>query len=106
MFTQPFVENAIIHGVQHMENGEITVQYQDSGSTISVAIKDNGKGVAATSQNANSLHKSMGTSITKQRMENLLKSENYPVTLEVISKNEPHEPQGTTVMLTFLKKYL
>ena len=106
MFTQPFVENAIIHGVQHMENGEITVQYQDSGSTISVAIKDNGKGVAATSQNANSLHKSMGTSITKQRMENLLKSENYPVTLEVISKNEPHGPQGTTVMLTFLKKYL
>ncbi|QIE59868.1 hypothetical protein G5B37_09910 [Rasiella rasia] len=106
MFTQPFVENAIIHGVQGMQNGEISVRYKLEGETITVTIKDNGKGIAETLHNANSLHKSMGTSITKQRMENLLKTENYPVTLEVVSRNEADAPQGTTVMLTFLKKYL
>jgi tetratricopeptide (TPR) repeat protein len=106
MFTQPFVENAIVHGVQGLKEGSISVLYKLEGETITVEIKDNGKGIVEASHNANSLHKSMGTSITKQRMENLLKTENYAVTLEVVSRNEPNAAQGTTVMLTFLKKYL
>ena len=73
---------------------------------IQVAIIDNGRGLKAKSNHANSLHKSMGTSITKQRMENLLRTENYPITLELRSKNDKNEAQETQVFLTFLKKFL
>ena len=106
MFTQPFVENAIIHGVQGIENGVITVSYALIDDHIQVAITDNGRGLKAKSNHANSLHKSMGTSITKQRMENLLRTENYPITLELRSKNDENEEQETQVFLTFLKKFL
>lgn len=106
MFTQPFVENAIIHGVQGIKDGIISVSYSLVDDHIQVAIIDNGRGLKAKSNHANSLHKSMGTSITKQRMENLLRTENYPITLELRSKNEDNEAQETQVFLTFLKKFL
>jgi len=106
MFTQPFVENAIIHGVSNVKQGEIEVNYLLKGKLIVVEIIDNGKGIEVNKTNANSLHKSMGTSITKQRMENLLKTEKYPVELEIISKNEDNGKQGTKIVLSFPVKYL
>lgn len=106
MFTQPFVENAIIHGVKGIENGMIDVNYKLDGDQIEVIIEDNGKGIAEKSSSANRLHKSMGTSITRQRMENLQKSEKYPIELEVASKNEENGQQGTRVVLKFPLKYI
>ena len=106
MFTQPFVENAIIHGVRGVKNGHILVNYSLEGDVIKIEIKDNGKGIVTKNKDANTLHKSMGTSITKQRMENLLKTENYPITLEVVSSKEENVDHGTQVTLTFIKKYI
>lgn len=106
MFTQPFVENAIIHGVSNVSHGKIIVRYKLVNTTIIVEIIDNGKGIASHKNNANSLHKSMGTSITKQRMDNLLKMERYPIELEVISENLTNEMQGTKIVLTFPVKFL
>jgi tetratricopeptide (TPR) repeat protein len=106
MFTQPFVENAIIHGVSSIKNGEIIVNYKLQNNTILVEIEDNGKGVETSKQSANSLHKSMGTSITKQRIENLLKTEKYPIELEIVSKSKENGEQGTKVILSFPIKYL
>ena len=106
MITQPFVENAIIHGVSQVNNGEIEVNYKLINASILVEIIDNGKGIHQNKSNANSLHKSMGTSITKQRLENLMKTEKYPVELEVTSKNEADGEQGTKVALLFPLRYL
>jgi len=106
MFTQPFVENAIIHGVAGLSEGKITVEYGAAENMIVIIIKDNGKGIRGTKTNANSLHKSMGTSITKQRIENLLKTEKYPIELEVISQNLGEGEQGTKIILTFPLKFL
>ncbi len=106
MFTQPFVENAIIHGVSNVKQGKIEVNYLLKGKLIVVEIIDNGKGIETSKTNTNSLHKSMGTSITKQRMENLLKTEKYPVELEIISKSEDNGEQGTKIVLSFPIKYV
>ena len=106
MFTQPFVENAIIHGVSGISEGKISVLYRLDNERIRVEIIDNGKGIYSEKKNANSLHKSMGTSITKQRMENLLKAEKYPVELEISSQHDSKDGQGTKIMLTFPLKYL
>lgn len=107
MFTQPFVENAVIHGVSGLSEGKIEVQYKAGGNNlIVVEVADNGKGIHREKQHANSLHKSMGTSITKQRMENLMKMEKYPIELEIISKNEGQGDQGTKIVLSFPMKYI
>lgn len=106
MFTQPFVENAIIHGVSGLKDGAISVRYGLENEHVRVEIEDNGKGIYSEKKNANSLHKSMGTSITKQRMENLSKAEKYPIELEIISENDPDKRQGTKIVLTFPLKYL
>lgn len=106
MFTQPFVENAIIHGVSGVSEGKIIVNYRLENDRIRVDIIDNGKGIHSEKKNANSLHKSMGTSITKQRMENLLKAEKYPVELEITSQHDGKDGQGTKIILTFPLKYL
>ena len=106
MFTQPFVENAIIHGVSGVSEGKIKVNYRLEDDRIRVDIIDNGKGIYSEKKNANSLHKSMGTSITKQRMENLLKAEKYPVELEITSQHNGKDGQGTKIVLTFPLKYL
>ncbi len=106
MITQPFVENAIIHGVSQVNGGKIEVNYKLINASILVEIIDNGKGIDENKSNANSLHKSMGTSITKQRLDNLMKTEKYPVELEVASKNEADGEQGTKVALLFPLRYL
>jgi LytS/YehU family sensor histidine kinase len=100
------VENAIIHGVSGLKDGAISVRYGLENEHVRVEIEDNGKGVYSEKKNANSLHKSMGTSITKQRMENLSKAEKYPIELEIISENDPDKRQGTKIVLTFPLKYL
>ena len=107
MFTQPFVENAIIHGMRSVKNGHIDVRYTLENDTIIVEIKDNGLGVERTAASANRLHKSMGTSITNQRIETFTKFEQYPISLAVTSHNkEQGLSQGTTVRITVPKKYI
>ncbi|MCZ6594201.1 MAG: histidine kinase [Bacteroidetes bacterium] len=105
MFTQPFVENAIIHGVSGMSKGKIDVGYRLTEPTITIEISDNGKGIHIEKKSPNSLHKSMGTSITKQRIENLLKTEKYPIEMEIVSRNEENGQQGTKIVLSFPIKY-
>ncbi|MGE9310549.1 sensor histidine kinase [Niabella sp. CJ426] len=44
MLVQPFVENAVKHGVSAVADGHITIQFEKSGSNILISICDNGKG--------------------------------------------------------------
>ncbi|QNJ97626.1 two-component system sensor kinase [Constantimarinum furrinae] len=106
MLTQPFVENAIIHGVNGLDDGKIVVRYRLMEPNVIVEIIDNGQGIHRVRENANSLHKSMGTSITKQRIENLLKTEKFPIELEIISNRDESQQQGTKIVLTFPMKYI
>jgi len=49
MLLQPFAENAVKHGVSALkEKGSISIIITKTGSTLVLAVKDNGKGFAAT----------------------------------------------------------
>lgn len=49
MLLQPFTENAVKHGVSALkEKGSISIIITKTGSTLVLAVKDNGKGFAAT----------------------------------------------------------
>lgn len=80
LLIQPFVENAILHGVSDIgHRGMININISKSDNTLQITIKDNGRGIAHQKQNKN--HKSMALSITSKRLDyiNTTKDSNYNI---------------------------
>ena len=76
LITQPFVENAVLHGVKDITNGQIKVRYSKEGGTLCVTIQDNGKGFVTKGAEEKRLHKSMSTDIIEKQFEILQKTVN------------------------------
>ena len=71
MLLQPFVENAIIHGVRDKENGLIKIKVRKENEMICCVIEDNGNGSAGAvvlGYNENKMHKSLGKKIINERL--------------------------------------
>ena len=68
MLTQPFIENAIEHGIKDMESkGLLTIQFRIEEEQLVVHIEDNGVGFEEA-QPQKSDHISLATKITKERL--------------------------------------
>jgi tetratricopeptide (TPR) repeat protein len=103
MLTQPFIENAIEHGMRYKsETGNISVNYLKQNGNIRIEIEDDGIG----RQHARELmmqhdkdHKSMATAITLERIDVLNKKFKKKITLQIIDLGvENGEPKGTRVV--------
>ena len=72
LLLQPFVENAIWHGVNPKESdGEIGIEFLQKEEALYCIVKDNGIGRKKASELKSQLaanHKSMGLQITKERL--------------------------------------
>lgn len=44
-FLQPLVENAVLHGMEHVENGEIWIRAKQYDGQVCVTVQDNGMGI-------------------------------------------------------------
>lgn len=98
MLTQPYVENAVLHGVKGVSEGHIAVTYRLINDQVHIEISDNGKGInRKTNQSGNELHTSMGTNIIAQRIETYKKLHDYEIAAQINSEVN----QGTTVVLDF-----
>jgi sensor histidine kinase YesM len=82
MVLQPFIENAIWHGLLNKEEGvgELSIkckEHSPDANQIICEITDNGVGRKKSSEYKNSLkqHKSKGLDITKERLVRLSKGE-------------------------------
>lgn len=75
MILQPFVENAIVHGVSPIKNGEISIDIKDEDSNLLCIIKDNGIGLTAANQKKKSNHKSVAVSLAKERLRQISTAE-------------------------------
>jgi len=111
LLLQPFIENAIIHGVvPKKENGLITINFDASEENLTCEIRDNGIGIFNSQkgkENSVNLHKSMALSITKKRltmMETILQKETSLEIYEI--QNEKNEIHGTKVLLTIPLQYV
>ena len=73
MLIQPYIENAITHGLsKESEKGLIEIFFEKESNYLKVSVKDNGIGIEqskAMKCEIESLHKSVGMSITKKRLE-------------------------------------
>ncbi len=70
MIIQPFIENAIIHGVKGFKErrGVITVHFDQDGEKIKCTISDNGQGRKAAAHNKVSSHKSVALDVVRERL--------------------------------------
>lgn len=69
MLLQPFVENAVLHGVKEKSSqGRIEIEFNLEDGKLLATITDNGPGITTASQEAHSLHKSVGMTLTGRRL--------------------------------------
>ena len=81
MVIQPFVENAVIHGiVGKLGKGQVTVVFTKKDLEIVATIRDDGIGraAAAAKSNLRDPHKPLATAITQERLQLLRKSAEPP----------------------------
>lgn len=103
MLVQPFVENAIVHGLtDNSKEGRIDICYQQFNGHLQVTVTDNGIGITAANerkQRDGSTHQSMGTSLTQRRLA-LLTQDNEQGAVEISErKDEKGIVQGTQVVI-------
>lgn len=89
LIVQPFVENAIIHGlVPKKDNCFLSIRFSKlSDDKLLCVIEDNGVGRKHSEmmkQERGSSHKSYGMSITKRRLETLTKISNDEFSVEIV----------------------
>jgi tetratricopeptide (TPR) repeat protein len=102
MILQPFVENSIWHGLlpsnADLKKLRIAITKDKDGVTIS--IRDNGVGRQMKPIQTSSKHKSMGVTITQQRMELFNKITNIHMNMTTLDhRDEHHKPNGTEVQI-------
>jgi tetratricopeptide (TPR) repeat protein len=111
LLLQPFVENAIIHGlIPKKENGQISIDFSVENETLVCTITDNGIGIDkshALKENLVNVHKSMALDITRKRLEMMEAYTAKTAQVNIVeTKNEQNEPAGTKVVLHLPIQYL
>lgn len=110
MITQPFVENAVEHGIKSLEEqGRLDIRFKQVNSQVIIEVEDNGVGINTSrlrkEENGRS-HESMALKITKERLDVLCNDTGGKTKLEIIDKRtiNPFD-RGTLVrvMLPFIK---
>jgi len=102
MMIQPFVENAVFHGVSHLEDkGYIKVIFEIRNELLACTIIDNGVGrqKAASMGKNKTGHQSTAIAVTQQRLEGLRGQQNYQAFIVEDVLNEAQEVRGTKVSL-------
>ncbi|UPQ79844.1 histidine kinase [Flavobacterium azooxidireducens] len=78
MLAQPFIENAIKHGLSNTtENGKIDVHFYLKEEKLFFEVTDNGKGFDTEKKISN--HKSLAMTITKERLVSYTKNKDFVV---------------------------
>jgi hypothetical protein len=103
MIVQPFIENAILHGIMHKEgDGEINISFFDCSKYLKIEVKDNGVGRKAAeilSRNNDRPHNSFGIEATKTRLQGLKPDPDTPSGIEILDMEEDGIPVGTLVKI-------
>ena len=106
LILQPFIENAIWHGLMPKETGgKITIQVMRIDDTIQCIIDDNGIGRELSMKNKpqyESAHQSKGIGLTKSRLElDKLLNEREDKIFIIDKEDENGKPGGTKVIISF-----
>ncbi|MBD79207.1 MAG: hypothetical protein CL840_09830 [Crocinitomicaceae bacterium] len=102
MLIQPFIENAILHGILPLESrGEIMLKVDiKDDNTLLATIRDNGVGRDYHKDKIGKKHKSHGLRITRERLQVFESLMGNKFNLEIRDlKDEEGKPKGTEIEL-------
>jgi LytS/YehU family sensor histidine kinase len=106
MLIQPYVENAIWHGLLHKKNneGELEIRLSLENKDLVIEVSDNGVGRAAANNlksKSASERKSYGMDVTAERLSLLSKLYKRPIHFHIDDLVHPDDSAaGTRVVLT------
>ncbi len=99
MLLQPFVENAILHGLMPKQGlKKLTIACRTVSNYIEIVIDDNGIGRRLNTKKDG--HESQGEKLTAGMLESLEQMRNIKASIQITDKTEDGAPAGTTVTLT------
>ncbi len=103
MIIQPFVENAIVHGISNLEkNGNVYINFTLSSKHLIVIVEDNGMGrikaAELKKQRKGLVHQSKAQSIIDLRMQMFEEFHGKKFLYSIIDlKNKLNQPSGTRI---------
>jgi tetratricopeptide (TPR) repeat protein len=87
MLTQPFIENAIKHGLRNKEEkGFVAIRFYLQQDKLFFEITDNGAGFANKEKPGK--NKSLAMKITKERLENITNTKDFEVAIENLTDSD------------------
>lgn len=108
MIVQPFVENAILHGIMHKEtNGEILITFKELEKNIEINIKDNGVGRKMSTElrsDIKEVNSSLGINITTERLIALKADPETPTGIEITDLENPDGTGAGTLVKVLVPK--
>ena len=110
MIIQPYVENAIWHGLlhRHKPGGRLTIRIWRDEDLLHIQVEDNGVGrteAARLKSKSATTHKSHGLKITAERMDIVNRIYNVDAKVDITDvQGSNGSPDGTRVSLTLLDK--
>jgi hypothetical protein len=105
MLLQPYVENAVIHGILPREKGgHIDVSLRGIGNHYEVEIRDNGIGLKAAAARRREGHESLALKMNQERLSILSALSGSPFSIALIDRSEEAVPAEGTLVRLFLPK--
>lgn len=106
MIIQPFVENAIWHGLmQSDKKGKLSIDINKKNEQVVITVLDNGIGRQKANEikkNQSQIHQSHGLNITRERIELMRKSSNQRINFKITDLfNSKNQAAGTKVEITY-----
>lgn len=104
LLIQPFVENAINHGIKYLgehEKGLLQIEFSMEDEHLSIRINDNGIGIIESKQVKNKAvfkHNSLGMNITHDRIELINENFNTKILCAITDKSELTPPERGTLV--------
>lgn len=102
MLIQPYVENALKHGLLHLqENRKLVLEFGQNGGVLQVTIEDNGVGRAKAEEIAKQKkkHQSFSSEATENRLQSMKNADGIYGSVEVIDLYENEAASGTKVII-------
>jgi len=104
MLIQPYVENALKHGLLHLKNNRnLSISFSKNNNNIQCIIKDNGVGRKKSKELQavkSKMHKSFATKATQERLTLLNFGKDKKIGVEIIDLCSSNKETGTKVIVT------
>jgi sensor histidine kinase YesM/ligand-binding sensor domain-containing protein len=101
MIVQPFVENAVLHGISPLKSkGKISIKFEKEDGILKITIQDDGIGRKKSGElKMFNTTKSTGIKVTQMRLKHINEQLNIGKYVEIIDLENQGEDSGTLVIL-------